>query len=82
MSTKTRFLTLGPSRAVAAAALASLIAIGMFWSVAHLFHSRGKPMERLAAAERVCAPYAYESERQACMKQWIADNQQTRVARH
>jgi len=37
-------------------------------------------MERIAAAERACAHHAYVSDRQACMQQWLAARQATRVA--
>ena len=53
----------------------------MLWSVVTLFQSRGQPMERLAATERACANYAYRSEREACMKQWIANSEARSVAR-
>ena len=60
---------------VGAAAFAAVIALGILWSVVFLFQSRGAPMERLAAAERACAHYAYPSERHTCMQQWLAESQ-------
>jgi len=65
---------------VGAATLATLITVGILSVVANLFQSRGAPMERLAAAERACAPHAYQSEREACMKQWLAQSPGTSVA--
>ena len=60
--------------------VAVVIALGILWAVVSLFQSRGAPMERLAAAERACAQQAYQSEREGCMKQWLAESQATRVA--
>ncbi len=65
---------------VAAAALAAFIAVGLLAAVVTLFQSRGAPMERLAAAERACVSHAYQSERETCMKQWLADSPGTNVA--
>lgn len=64
---------------VAAAALAAFIAVGMLSAVVSLFQSRGAPMERLTAAERACVSHAYQSEREACMKQWLAGSTKTNV---
>jgi len=63
-----------------AATLATLIALGILWVVVALFQSRGAPMEQLVYAERACAQYAYQSERKACMKQWLAASRATTVA--
>ena len=71
----------GSITTVGAAALAGMIAIGILSAIVSLFQSRGAPMERLAMAERACASHAYQSEREACMKQWLAESQDTRVAR-
>ncbi len=62
----------GSTLTVAAAALATVIALGILWGVAVLFQSKGAPMERLVAAEHACARYIYLSERQACMNEWLA----------
>jgi hypothetical protein len=69
-----------PVHTIAMAAVATVISLGILWSIATLFQSRGAPLERLAAAERVCANLAYASEREACMKQWMNETRQTRVA--
>ena len=66
---------------VASATLASVIAMGILWGVLTLFQSRGAPMERLAAAERACAQHAYQSERAACMNEWLAASQPGTIAR-
>jgi len=54
------------------ALLAAFIAIGLLTGVAFLFQRDGAPMERLAAAERACTQHVYVSEREACMREWIA----------
>jgi hypothetical protein len=55
-----------------AAALATFIAVGLLTSVAFLFQRDGAPIERLAAAERACTQHIYVSEREACMREWLA----------
>lgn len=37
-----------------------------------LFQSRGMPMAELAAAERACARQTYVSDRERCMREWVA----------
>ena len=59
-------------RQIVAAALAVVIALGLLWSVTKLFQSRGEPFAQVAAAERACSHHAYQSERQTCIKRWIA----------
>ena len=80
MNAKLNFASPNPFLTVATATLAAVIAMGILWTVVSLFQSRGVPMERLAAAERACAQHAYQSERDACMKQWIAEFRATPVA--
>ncbi len=65
---------------VVAAALAVVITVGILSIVVSLFQSRGAPMERLVAAERACVSHAYQSERDACMKQWLVASMKTTVA--
>lgn len=69
-----------PVSTFAAAALATLIAVSLLASVAHLFQRDGKPLARLAAAERACAHYPYQSERQVCMNQRLAAAQSSTAA--
>lgn len=54
------------------AALTAFIAVGLLSSVAFLFQREGAPMAQLAAAERSCTHHAYVSEREACMREWLA----------
>jgi hypothetical protein len=80
MNAKLNFATASSIQTVAAATLAAVLAMGILWAVVSLFQSRGVPMERLAAAERACVQHTYQSEREACMKQWIAESSATPVA--
>ncbi len=81
MNAKLTFAEPRPSRTVATAALATVISLGILWSVAALFQSRGMPLEQLAAAERACGELAYQSEREVCVKEWVARAQASPVAR-
>jgi hypothetical protein len=57
---------------VASAALAALIGIGVLGGVTGLFQRGGLPFEQLAAAEQAGADRAYVSERDACVRSWLA----------
>ena len=57
---------------VAAAALAVLIAIGVLGSVAGLFQRDGAPFEQLVIAERACATHSFVSERETCVRLYLA----------
>jgi hypothetical protein len=65
----------GGAIACVAAALSTLIAIGILAGVTTLFQSRGMPMAQLAAAERACAGKVYVSDQEACMREWVAASQ-------
>ena len=62
------------------ATLAAFIAIGLLSAVAWLFQREGAPMEQLAAAERACTQRAYVSERESCMREWLAASRASSVA--
>ena len=62
------------------AALAAFIAISLLTGVAFLFRRDGAPMQQLAAAERACIQHVYVSEREACMREWLAATHAFRVA--
>ncbi len=81
MNAKLNFAPPSSTLTVAIPALASVIAMSILWAVVTLFQSRGAPMERLAAAERACAQHAYQSERAACMNEWLAASQPRTIAR-
>jgi hypothetical protein len=57
---------------IAAAALAVLIAIGLLSSVAGLFERDGTPFEQLVTAERACANHSFVSERETCVRLYLA----------
>jgi len=80
MNAKLNFASPHPFLTVATATLAAIIAMGILWAVVSLFQSRGEPMAQLAAAQRACVQHAYASERQACIKQWIAESRTTPIA--
>lgn len=63
-----------------AAAVSTVIALGLVASVTLLFQSRGEPLGELAAAERACTAQRYVSDREACMRAWIAARHGTEVA--
>ena len=71
---------LRPAQTFAAATAATVISLALLWSVVSLFQSRGVPLEELATAERACASRVYVSDREECMKQWIAQNRSVPVA--
>jgi len=62
-------------------ALATFIAIGLLTAIAFLFQRDGAPLEQLAAAERACTQHVYVSEREACMREWLAAAHDNRLAR-
>jgi len=63
-----------------AAALATLIAIGLLAAVTGLFQRDGAPFERLVIAEHACANYAFVSERQNCVRLYLAASRVQNVA--
>jgi hypothetical protein len=81
MNAKLNLASPSSTLTVATAALATVVALGILWVVVTLFQSRGAPMERLAAAERACAQHAYQSERAACMNEWLAASRPEAMAR-
>ena len=69
-----------PLSVIAAAALATFIAIGLLASVATLFQLDGAPLELLVRAERACTQHLYVSERDACMRELLAAVQASSIA--
>ena len=57
---------------VITSAAATLIALGIPIGTTMLLQRRGKPMAQLAAAERACAGQTYVSDRERCMREWVA----------
>jgi hypothetical protein len=65
---------------IVAAALSALIAITLLSAVAGLFLRAGTPFEQIVIAERACADYAFVSERETCMRLFLAASQLRSVA--
>jgi len=80
MNTKPSFPPPSSFSATVAAALATVVAIGLLTSVALLFQRDGRPLEQWAAAERACVQRVYVSEREACMREWLASARPANVA--
>src|SRR5271169_6699253 len=56
---------------VAAAALSTVIAIGLLTAVTGLFQRDGTPFEQVVIAEHACANHAFISEREACVRWYL-----------
>ena len=80
MNTKSTFPPPSSFSATVAAALATFVAIGLLTGVAFLFQCDGRPLEQLAAAERACVQRVYVSEREACIREWLASARSANVA--
>jgi len=61
-----------PITSALAAVLSVVIALVLLGSVTELFQRDGTPFEQLVAAEHACANYAYVSEREACVRVYLA----------
>jgi hypothetical protein len=57
---------------IVAAALSFLVTIGLFTAVADLFLRDGTPLQNVAIAERACSELAFVSEREACVRSFLA----------
>jgi len=57
---------------VAAAVLSTVIAIGLLTAVTGLFQRDGAPFEQVVIAEHACANHAFISEREACVRFYLA----------
>ena len=65
---------------IIAAALSSFIAIGLLGAVVGLFERDGTPFEQVVIAEHACANYAFVSEREACVRLFLAVSRVQNVA--
>jgi hypothetical protein len=65
---------------IVATALAALIAIGLLTAVTGLFLRDGAPFEQVVTAEHACADYAFVSERETCMRLYLAASRVRNVA--
>ena len=57
---------------IAAAALSTVIAIGLLTAVTGLFRRDGAPFEQVVIAEHACANHTFISEREACVRLFLA----------
>jgi hypothetical protein len=76
--------TLARPRVVAtiAAALSTVIAIGLLAAVTSLFQRDGAPFEQVVFAEHACANHTFISEREACVRLYLAASRVQNVASH
>ncbi len=65
---------------VAAAALAVLIGLGSLGAVTGMFQRDGTPFEQLVVAEQACADRTFVSERETCVRSFIAATRVQNVA--
>jgi hypothetical protein len=65
---------------VVAAALSALIAIGLLSAVTGVFQRDGAPFEQVVAAERACTNHEFASEREACVRLFLAASRVRNVA--
>lgn len=63
-----------------AAAVAAAILVALFAGVVDLFERDGFPFENVVAAERACSASRFVSEREVCMREWLAAHRAERVA--
>jgi hypothetical protein len=63
-----------------AAALSTLIAVGILTAVTDLFQRDGAPFKQVVIAERACAKYEFVSERQKCVRLFLAASRVQSVA--
>ena len=69
---RTFHLRAASTTTVVAVALASAIAVGLLAAVVTLFERDGYPMEGVLVAEHACSAGSYVSERETCMRDWLA----------
>ncbi len=74
-----RIVILGPS-CITAAVLSAFIAIGLLTAVTGLFQRDGAPFEQVVSAEHACANYAFVSERETCVRPYLATSRVQNVA--
>jgi hypothetical protein len=67
---------------IVVAALSALIGIGLLSAVTGLFQRDGTPFEHVVIAEHDCTNYAFVSEREACVRLYLASSHVLNVASH
>src|ERR1700680_1097811 len=66
---------------IAAAALSTVIAIGLLTAVTGLFQRDGAPFEQVVIAEHACANHTFISEREACVRLYLATHRVSKTLR-
>ena len=61
-----------PVTSALAVVLSAVIALALLGGVTELFQRDGTPFEQLVAAEHACTNYVYVSEREACVRVYLA----------
>ena len=61
-----------PVTSALAVVLSAVIALALLGGVTELFQRDGTPFEQLVAAEHACTNYAYASEREPCVRVYLA----------
>ncbi len=72
MNTKPQALDLRAITRIVIAAVSAVIAIGIFTAVTALLQRDGVPFEQLVNAERACTGYTFKSEREDCVRAYVA----------
>jgi hypothetical protein len=65
---------------IVAAALSALIAIGLSSAVTGLFQRDGAPFEQVVIAEYACANHTFVSERETCVRLYLAASHVRNIA--
>lgn len=65
---------------IVAATLSVLIAIALLSGVTERFQREGAPFEQVVIAEHACTNHAFVSEREACMRLYLAASRVGNVA--
>jgi len=68
------------STTIVAAALSFLTSIGLLVAVAELFARDGTALQNVVIAKRACSELAFVSDRDACVRQFLALTDHRRVA--
>jgi hypothetical protein len=80
MNTRPKFGSRDPATKAVAAALAVAISIGLLGTIVGLFQRDGTPLQQVVVAERACANHAFVSEREACVRLYLAASRVRNVA--
>ena len=65
---------------IVAATLSIIVAIGLLSAITGLFQRNGTPFEQIVIAEHACANHAFVSERETCVRLFLAASRVRNVA--